>query len=517
MPAFAAPTSPHLFKLLEGMRRRTQLRGEARALADRELVRVASDLEQSLRQPVVERVDDLPPRRVAVAFALALHSQPQFTAILGHPVRSGAEDPGEPERRPAEAVPVPSTEILERVLGLPAWEIDDLREEVDRRAGTVLKRNRTLSWMWSWAGLPVGNANALVSALFPGVDLGSVSLVRRGGQAYLMSRSVKCPRAALWLPWLDQGLLGPSAFAPHQVDEVLRSRIGRGVGTEGDETQRILSSMVSMVPRSDARAFLQLDQWRIHGRATVTDLGSDYRAAAWLLEPIDADGCDWRSWLVQDEDGVLAVRGTVTKVFDRLAMVRANAMLRQVYCGILSTVDGEGTDGAGRLHADDLDLYDIEHHLRQVMEPLFAWAANPATHAGIAESYGIDVASVAAHLTGLEKVWRDHAARSWWGVDPDSPSILTLTVPHLVVLQSSLRRLLRRDPTDDWYHGDVLLLFTAHYLREARLERLWMQQLSDVGNPETVLPPPEDLPGRWFWAMWMRLLDALDNEASLAS
>jgi len=517
VPAFAAPTSPHLFRLLEGLRRRTQLQGEARTLAERELVRIATELQSTLLDDVHEEMDDAPPRRVSVAFALALHSQPQFTAILGVPVRSGVEDPGEPERRPAEAVPVPSTEVLERVLGLPAWEIDDLREEVDRRGGTVLKRNRTLSWLWSWAGLPKGNTHALASALFPGVDLGSVSLVRRGGQVYVMSRSVRCPRAALWLPWLDDGILGPTAFVPNQVDEVLRSRIGRGVGADAEETRKLLSSMVVMVPRSDARAFLQLDQWRIHGRATVTGLGSDYRGGSWLTESISPQGCDWRNWLVQDEDGVLAVRGTVTKVFDRLAMVRANAMMRQIYAAVLATVDGEGNQGAGHVHPDDLDLYDVESHLKAVMEPVFAWASAPGTHQAIADAYEIDIDLVEEHLVGLEHVWRDHAARSWWGTDPDTPSILTLVVPHLVVLQASLRRLLRRDPTEDWYHADLLMLFAAHYLREARIERLWMQQLSDVGDPDTLLPPPEDIPGRWFWCTWLRLLDALALEASLAS
>jgi len=517
VPAFAAPTSPHLFRLLEGLRRRTKLLGEARTLAERELVRVTLDLQESLLQPTVDENDGPPPRRVAVAFALALHSQPQFTAILTKPARSGVEDPGEPERRPAEAVPVPSTEVLERVLGLPAWEIDDLREEVDRRAGTVLKRYRTMSWLWSWAGLPDGNSHALASALFPGVDLGSVSLLRRGGQAFVMSRSVSCPRASLWLPWLDTGILGPTAFVPSQVDDVLRARIGRGVGAEPAETGKLLSSMVVMVPRSDARAFLQLDQWRIHGRATVTDLGSDYRAATWLTDPIEPHGCDWRSWLVQDEDGVLAVRGTVTKVFDSLAMVRANAMLRQVYSALVATVDAEGTLGAGHVHPDDLDLYDIESHLKAVAEPVFQWAVSPNTHQCIADAYDLDVELVRDHLLGLERVWRDHAARSWWGTDTETPSILTLTVPHIVVLQASLRRLMRRAPTEDWYHADLLILFTAHYLREARLERLWMQQLSDVGDPDTVLPPPEDIPGRWFWSTWAQLLEALDAEASLAS
>jgi hypothetical protein len=517
VPPFVAPTSPHLIKLIQGLRRRSTLPGEARKLADRDLVRLAAELDSSLQQRVPVPADEPPPRRVAVAFAMALHSQPQFTAILGEPVRSGAEDPGEPVRRMPDAVPVPTTDLIERVLGLPAWEVDDLREEVDRRAGTVFKRDRTVSWMWAWAGLPKAGANTLAAALFPGVDLGSVSLVRRGGHIFLMSRSVKAPRAALWLPWLDKGLLGPSAFVPAQVDDVLRRRIGRGVGSEAEETSQLLSSMVVMVPRSDARAFLQLDQWRIHGRATVTDLGADYCAGTWLKSPLDPHGGDWRNWLLQDEDGTLAVRGTVTKVFDRLAMPRASAMMRQVYAAIVSTVDAEGVSGPGTIHADDLDIYDLETHMRAVLEPVFQWASNIETHQAIADAYELPLEEVATHLSGLEQVWRDHAARSWWGLDEKTPSILTITTPHVVLLQNSLRRLMRRDPAGDWLHGDMVLLFAAHYLREARLERLWMQQLSDVASEETVLPPPEDIPGRWFWSTWLRLLEAMDQESTLAS
>jgi hypothetical protein len=508
----AAPADhPHLLELLEGLRRRAPLTGAARDALDRKLVVVAEHLEAAVGTPLRLRHDGPPPRRVGVAMALALHSAPHFAATLFPPTRSGAEDPAEPHRREPELGPIPLNETLERVLGLAGWEIDELREEVDRRVGAVLKRDRTVGWLWSWAGMPRSGAGTLGNALFPGLDSEAVSLLRRGGHIYAMNRSVKGPRASLWLPWLGDPEQGPtSGFRMEQVDDVVRKRLERGIGAEEGEVEQLLRGMIAMIPRRDALAMLQLDQWRCYGRATLTDLGQDYAAGRWLVQPIPADGAEWRSWLVQDEDGMLAVRGTVTKVFDKLALPRASAMLQQIYAGILSTVDAEGPAGPGHVHPDDLDLYDVESHLQAVMEPVFAWANRTETHRLIAREYRLDTELVADRLRELARVWQDHARRAWWGVQEHTPSILTILVPHLVALQGSLRRGIRRAPSGA-PHADLLLLFVAHYVREARLERLWVPQLSDVVDGESELPPPEDIVGHWFWAVWQRLLEELDS------
>ena len=507
---------PQLHELLEGLRRRASLSGDAREALDQRLIVAASAIEEVVRQPVHVRLQGTPPRRVGVAMALALHSVPHFHATLGEPFRSGAEDPGEPHRRPAEPVPIASNELMERVLGLSQWEIDDLREEVDRRVGTVLKRDRTVAWLWSWAGMPRTGAGTLGNALFPGLDEEQVSLLRRGGHVYAMNRMVRGPRASLWLPWLGDREQGPTGgFRMSQVDEVVRKRLERGIGAEHGEVRALLTGMISMIPRRDALALLQLDHWRCYGRATLSDMGQDYAAGRWLVQPLPADGADWRSWLVQDEDGMLAVRGTVTKVFDKLALPRCAAMLRQVYTGLLATVEAEGPEGDGRIYADDLDLYDVEGHLRAVIAPVFAWANNPAAHHTIASAYELPVDMVAGRLRKLGKVWQDHAERSWWGRSTAKPSIVTILLPHLIATQASLRRLIRRPSVDDWPHGDLALMFVAHYLREARLERLWVPELSDVADGSGSLPPPEDIAGAWFWAVWQRLLDEveIDNTA----
>ena len=66
-----------------------------------------------------------------------------------------------------------------------------------------------------------------------------------------------------------------------------------------------------------------------------------------------------------------------------------------------------------------------------------------------------------------------------------------------------IRRLLRMRPDPRASHHDLLLLFAAHYLREARLERLWIRALSDDTEPDTV----DDVTARWFWPGWLRILE----------
>ena len=79
----------------------------------------------------------------------------------------------------------------------------------------------------------------------------------------------------------------------------------------------------------------------------------------------------------------------------------------------------------------------------------------------------------------------------------------------------SLRALLRRAPDPRAPHADMVLLFAAHYLREARIERLWLKAMSDVSQDhEGRIPPPEDIAGAWFWRIWNRLLDELDRDPS---
>jgi hypothetical protein len=83
---------------------------------------------------------------------------------------------------------------------------------------------------------------------------------------------------------------------------------------------------------------------------------------------------------------------------------------------------------------------------------------------------------------------------------------------HLLALAGGLRTAVRRGPDPRSPHADLALLFAAHYLREARLERLWIRSMSDCAVPDRKLPPPEDVVGTWFFRTLRRVLDESERQ-----
>lgn len=480
---------------------------------DADLLALARQVAAAVRMRLQTGSVGVPPRRVGVALGLALQTAPHFSATLTAPVRAGSMDPKEPARRADFPALMPSNEILEGVLGISDWEIDELREDVDRRAGTALKQVRVVNWLWSHFDLSKpGALEKLGQALFPGLEASNIDLIRRGGHLYLLiDQREPAPEASLWLPWLARDrALAPTSFRSRGADPGLRSRLARGIGADDDEVTELLDGMVALLPRQEAARFLHLDQWRSSGRALMTDLGATYSAGEWLIQPIAPGGADWRSWLRIGGDGRLAVRGTPAQVFDALALPRVAAMVRLLYAALIASVDRDGL-GAEGLRPTDLDLYDVPRHMREVLAPLMLWIASGTTHKAIASSMGRSTEEVAALLEEVAQDWRRQAESSWFGLpNTRAPSIQTLVLKHIIALHSSLKELMRLEPDPRWEHTDLMLLFVAHYLREARLERLWIRQLSDVaGGSTSRLPPTEDIAGHWFWRMFLHLLDQL--------
>ncbi len=496
-----------------------------RSAQDGEIAELAAQSASALYDE--PRTDPAPlPKRVSTAMALAVLSAPHFVATIPAPVREGAVVT-EPARRPPEVAPIVTNEVLERALGLTAWEVDELREEVDRRAGKALKLLRTVNWLWSYFGesrvpprelqLAGGAAppRALARVLLPGNDDARPDIVRRGGHVYLLTELSPDERpAALYLPWLSPDpAVGPTSFRSRSVDSSLRHRIARGVGGDEDEIAELLEGMVALVPRSDAARWLQTDQWRTHGYAAITDLGLPYSVGDWLVRPLAPDAADWRIWLRGGPEG-LRLKGTAEKIFDALALPRIAAMTRLLYAATLATVDRDGGDPGAFFRPDDVDLLDVPRHVRAVLAPLLAWPGRSSTHRLVATELGVEVEAVAAMLGQLQRDWQAHAATSWWGPPGTrAPSIQTLLLEHVLALQVSLRTLIRRPADPRAPHADLVLLFVGHYLREARLERLWLRSLSDVSEGhDGRLPPPEDIAGTWFWRAWRRVLDEVDQE-----
>jgi hypothetical protein len=509
------PETDPLDQLVRELERRARIEDpEGRLAVDLQIAEFAEQVAIALEPELQTDSTAPPPRRVAIALGLALHSAPHFVATLTHPQRDGTVDIGEPERRMAQLAPVLTPEVYERALALSQWEVDELREEIDRRVGKVLKQIRTVNWLWSFFGLPTSGPATLARILLPGTEDSGVDLVRRGGHVYLLVDGVApSPLPALFLPWLAaDATLSPTSFQARGVDRGLRNRIARGIGADDEEVAELLEEMVSVLPCSEPIPFLHIDQWRSYGYAVVTDLGTAYTWGDWLIRPIPPDGLEWRSWLKVGPTG-LAVKGTPEKVFDALALPRVTAMVRLLYTAMLGSLDRDGTSASPGVRTDDVDLYDVPRHMRAVLAPVLAWAGRSSTHNHLAIELDRPVEEVTVVMEQIREAWITHAGISWYGPPGTrTPSIQTLVLEHLIVLHQSLRRLLSRPPDPRAEHADIALLFAAHYLREARLERLWVRSLSDCADGESRLPPPEDIVGHWFWRTWLRLLDEIDNE-----
>lgn len=454
------------------------------------------------------------PKRVAIAMSLAILSAPHFVTTFANPPKEGEPVP-DPLRRVPDSSLLVANPVLERALGLAGWEIDELREEVDRRAGRCLKYVRTAGWLWSYFRVGEQPTSTLSRVLFPGTSESGPPVARRGGQLYLLADIAPHSPHALFLPWLSPDpALCPTSFRSRTVDASLRSRIGRGIGADDEEVSELLESMVALVPSAEPARWLAADQWRSYGWSVLTDLGSVYTAGDWLVRPIPVDGADWRAWIRVGPEG-LRLKNAPEKVFDALALPRVAAMARLVYAALLAAVHREGPIGEATVHPDDLDLLDVPRHMKAVLGPLHQWAARSSTARHVAKETGRPIEEATRLFTQLRAAWANHERTSWCGLPGSrTPSIQTLVLEHLLALTGGLRTALRRAPDPRTAHGDLAVLFAAHYLREARLERLWIRSMSDCAEESRKLPPPEDIVGVWFFRALRRVLDEAEKEGA---
>lgn len=457
-----------------------------------------------------------PPRRVAVAMGLALHSQPHLGGTFDQLTREGSEPIGDPEHITAGLPLTVSGEAMERALGIAQWELDDLRDEVDRRAGRFLKQDRAVQWVWNHYGFPDTEAAGLVRALYPGLDLAGarVGLARRGGHLYAIAPFETSDPSALYLSWIpapDADAISPvRAFEPSSVDRSLLRALGRGIGADDEESAELLARVLCLVPRASCASWLVADQFRTRGLAALVDLGTPYTRGNWLVRRLDPEACEWRSWLEVQGDSLVPTQA-VEKVFHRLVLPRVQALLRQVYAQMLAALDQETAGSELGARPEDLQLYDIGGHLRAVLKPLLDWTGDLVVHKAIAHHLRLPLLAVEQCFVEIGVAWRRYAERTWYPADGQSRLLMRL-LEHVVATNTSLRRLLHKQADLRWDHRELLLLFAAHYLREAPVERLWQPGLSDAvraGGGE----PAEDVAGEWFWSTWQRVLGEVEREA----
>ena len=504
-----------LRQIFRGLERRDAMPGGAgRATLDEELAALVTELSAEVVPAPVEELDRPPPRAAAVAMAMALFSQPHFAATL-------STDEASLSRAPDPPLVVPN-EALEEALGLSQWELEDIREEVDRRVGDVLLQARALKWLTSHFDVDGGNHEGLFRVLFPGLNpeqLGQVELIRRGGRLYAVVDQSQLPPSTLFLNWAvpaeTPGYSPTGTFDGRYVDVALRRSLARGIGVDEDKVAERLSHIVTIIPRRSRDAFLQHDGWRSSGFACVTQLGSSYTRSTWLTRELSPEMVDHSQWLRVHGDKVEVRR--VRAVFSLFAQQRVNDMMKQLYGEMMAQIHHEvgrpTLRGEAHPHRmTDLVLYDFGRHLRAVLEPLTDWAASGETSKFLAERFSVEADVMKSTLTEVAAAWSRHLDKGWCGAPAagrtqSARSVLSL---HMIHTHGALRRLYHRMPDPRAEHRDILMLYAGHYLATSPAERLW-----DEDDP--TLPPGGDPVGAWFWGSWLRILDASDIDNSTYS
>lgn len=494
-----------------GLERRTAMDGAARNEVDRQVCEALDELCDVERKAATEVLLGAPPRRVAVSMATALFCQPNLAVMFED---TAAEATAELEVPPPAAPGEPlllADDALHETLGLAQWELEEIREDVDRRMGLLLKQVRAMRWLWSQYGLPEASADALFRMLFPGAPtrVGTLGIARRGAQLYAVAAQERDPGLeSLYFPWLaeDERCFHPlRTFRGRYVNQNLRKALGRAVGASEEEVVGLLEQMVTILPRQRHLDFLRTDTWRARGYAAVTEVPSAYARAAWIAQPIEYDAFD-PPWIVRRDDG-LHVQAP-TAAFDQMAAPRVDEMMRSLYGWMFARVMADDREATNHM-AGDLLVLDMDRHLKAVLRPLIDWAKLPKTAAYIAQRRGVPGDKATAFFADLVKSWEKHLQLAWCGPPREEMprSMSVILMHHVTVVQDGLRRGMRRrqDPRAD--HRDMLLLFLGYYLGSSPLDRIWQEASAGVF--------PSDPAAQWFFALWSKVLDKPAEEDTM--
>ncbi|MFT7521555.1 MAG: hypothetical protein ACI9MC_003706 [Kiritimatiellia bacterium] len=492
-----------LVDIMDGLERRPDLPGGAAGDAlDIHLLRLVAGLDRApngLTMPI----DEPPPRPVAVAMALTLFSQPHLVSTLAAPSQPHASRP------PSRPIAMPIEEMSE-VLGLAAWELDELQGEIDRRVSLYLKQQRALNWLWSHFGLPDAGVKNLVRLLFPAIDpdgVGPVGLSRRGAQLYAVVDQTPPPRPdAMYAAWLDRhnGWAPCGTFSGRYVDPALRRQLSRSIGADDDEVILILDRMISVIPRAQSGAFLEIDKWRAMPYDASCGLVGSYSRAAWLSDALRPEDVDFRGWLRRKDNAIIIENGKA--LFDTIALTRVCLTARQLHGHLLATVLARGE--RPMYHpANELVRYDARRHMHITMEPLLEWTKGDQTAEHVAKKLGVEVQPAREALQKLHKIWERHLDTTWSSLPRTGPaSVASRLCAQLIRTRHSVGQHYARGCANELEHREALLMFAAHYFAEAPLDRLWARDDDGLS---------EDPIGRWFWPIWLRVTQNIETEHSV--
>lgn len=486
-------TQAALSRLYRGLLQRELMADDPRgqAIVDGKLTRTLDGLAASLLPDPNAELRTPPPRRIAVAMALAVFSHPHLSSTFVADEKSVSLEPL-----------VASNEVLENALGLSTWELDDLREEVDRRAGSVLKQGTLVQWLQTRY-----RNQRLYQLLFPGGETEGATVDIVGSQMYAIVDAKPVPRHALYLPWAPgegEGVITPlGAFRGRYVDASLKRALQRGIGATDPEISDLLERTVTLFPREGREALRAHDAWRRCGLAALTSVGQPYSRLSWLAQPVDAGDVRWQDW-IRVEDGKVELHQPVA-AFDALVAHRVHHVLEALYSDLLARRFSQESPTRER---DEVFLFDLGLHVREVAQPIIRWVRAKSTCTWLARATDTTIEHAEALLAEVQKQWTKRLEH-WTRPDPGvfDHAVLSKWTSTLSAFDGVLTSMLERPADSRGAHRDLLFLFAGHYITETPVDRGLMAHGLDPACPGLAI-------GRWFWPTWMRLLDALEAEAT---
>lgn len=501
-----------LRRLARGLEKREPLHsGAAREGLDDHLLDLVEQLRAQVQQTTFDETDGAPPRPIALPLAEAIYSQPHLDATFSDLAVAATGDLRPPKLAPPDDPLVVAGDPLRAMLGLEEWELDDLRDEVDRRVGFALKQQRAVGWLWSHFGLDDSDPEALFRVLFPAAGLGTgrVDFVRYGGRLYAVLDQVPPPpTSSLYLTWLDfdaERTYAPlGTFDSRYVDEALRKTLARAIGADDAELLQLLDGMIAVVPRRQLAAFIRHDRWRIRGLAAMTGLGDARVRRARLVRTLAPNDLYVKD-LFDARDGELVAKDVLV-TFDKHAEDRAARMLRQLWAEMLARISDEPRQGTTRPLLEDLSLYDLKQHLARVLQPLLDWAADDDTAAHVARILKVEERKAREAMKEVARRWTDRAEKHWWGApSPHQPhTIRGALLMQLLSTHHSLRYAWQRELRGHVMHRDLLLLFAGHWFADVPLGEVVREHRAPVARTDPI--------AGWFWGTFRRILAEADPE-----
>ncbi len=421
-------------RLAQGLRKRRNLASDPkrRRILDARLLETLGATAAGLRVDEVGPLREPPPRRIAVAMALALLSQPLWAGLL-----AGA---------PQTVIHI-DDDALSQALGLPAWELDDLRDLLDHRASALLRR-RTAVGLLERRG-----ASELFRSLLPAhPEPGTARIV--GPCIYVYPEAGHAPPSSL----------PDGTFQGRHAAPALRRELGRSLGLADAGVEALLDAMVIVLPGPPPDGFLERERWRTEGFAALTDVGDPVSKHRWVT----------RTKGIRFAPPERADEATLRATFDALLRPRVGALLELLHSDLFALALAGSARGPALL-----DILDVGAHLDHVQRPLLD---------AIRRRARLD-----PRLSRASDLWC-HQAQRWSA--PASPS-LQVWCQGLLRLDEGLRQLARRSP-QRWPHWELAIFFAAHFLAETPPPpRLHPED--DMGMPGWALV-------RWFWPTWLRVL-----------